>query len=123
MRRMVLGATRKLPTELTRGVVEHCVLALVNDGEAYAFDIVRTLGARGLVTSEGTIYPLLARLRRDGLVTTDWRESDAGPPRRYYRITREGQRALDAFTADWAALREAVDGLLPATSKRGGTTT
>jgi PadR family transcriptional regulator len=122
MRRMVLGATRKLPTELTRGVVEHCVLALVSDGEAYAFDIVRTLGARGLVTSEGTIYPLLARLRRDGLVTTDWRESDAGPPRRYYRITKEGRRALDAFIADWAAVREAVDGLLPNTSKRGGTT-
>jgi PadR family transcriptional regulator len=122
MRRMVLGATRKLPTELTRGVVEHCVLALVSDGEAYAFDIVRTLGARGLVTSEGTIYPLLARLRRDGLVTTDWRESDAGPPRRYYRITKEGRRALDAFIADWAAVREAIDGLLPNTSKRGGTT-
>jgi PadR family transcriptional regulator len=122
MRRMVLGATRKLPTELTRGVVEHCVLALVSDGEAYAFDIVRTLGARGLVTSEGTIYPLLARLRRDGLVTTEWRESDAGPPRRYYRITKEGRRALDAFIADWAAVREAVDGLLPNTSKRGGTT-
>jgi PadR family transcriptional regulator PadR len=118
---MVLGATRKLPTELARGVVEHCVLALVSDGEAYAFDIVRTLGARGLVTSEGTIYPLLARLRRDGLVTTDWRDSDAGPPRRYYRITKDGRRALDAFAADWAALREAVEGLLPATPKRGGT--
>jgi len=122
MRSMVLGTARKLPTELTRGVVEHCVLALVSDGEAYAFDIVRTLGVRGLVTSEGTIYPLLARLRRDGLVTTDWRESDAGPPRRYYRITSEGRRALDAFTQDWAALRDAVDGLLPRTPKRGGTT-
>ena len=120
MRRMVLGEPRKLPTELARGVVEHCVLALVSDGDAYAFDIVRTLGARGLVTSEGTIYPLLARLRRDGLVTTDWRESDAGPPRRYYRITKEGRRALEGFAADWAALRDAVDGLLPAAPRRGG---
>src|SRR5262245_24436251 len=121
MRHMVHGATRKLPAELTRGVVEHCVLALMDNGEAYAFDIVRTLGARGLVTSEGTIYPLLARLRREGLVTTDWRESAAGPPRRYYRITTAGRRALETFTADWAALRDAVDGLLPTTSKRGGT--
>jgi PadR family transcriptional regulator PadR len=118
---MVLGATRRLPTELTRGVVEHCVLALVSDSEAYAFDIVRTLGTRGLVTSEGTIYPLLARLRRDGLVTTDWRESDAGPPRRYYRITKEGRRTLDAFAVDWAALRDAVDGLLSGTPNPGGT--
>ena len=118
MRRMVLGSARKLPAELSRGVVEHCVLALVTDGEAYAFDIVRTLGARGLVTSEGTIYPLLARLRRDGLVTTDWRESDAGPPRRYYRITNEGRRALAGFAADWAALRDAVDGLLSPTTDR-----
>jgi PadR family transcriptional regulator len=120
MRGMVLGTARKLPPELSRGVVEHCVLALVRDEEAYAFDIVRVLGARGLVTSEGTIYPLLARLRRDGLVTTAWRESAAGPPRRYYRITDDGRRALDAFVADWTALRDAVDGLLPGAAPDGG---
>ena len=117
---MVLGTARKLPPELSRGVVEHCVLALVRDDEAYAFDIVRALGSRGLVTSEGTMYPLLARLRRDGMVTTVWRESDAGPPRRYYWITEDGRRTLDAFVADWAALREAVDGLLPEAVAEGG---
>jgi PadR family transcriptional regulator PadR len=89
---MVLGTTRKPLPELSRGVVEHCVLALIRGDESYAFEIVRVLGARGLVTSEGTIYPLLARLRRDGLVTTVWRESDSGPPRRYYRITDDGRR-------------------------------
>jgi PadR family transcriptional regulator PadR len=85
---MIHGEARDPLTELRRGVLQHCVLALVYDRESYAFDIVRVLaGAGGLVTSEGTIYPLLARLRRDGLVTTTWRESEAGPPRRYYRIT------------------------------------
>jgi len=110
---MVLGTARNPIPELSRGVVEHCVLALLREGESYAFELVRVLGARGLVTSEGTIYPLLARLRRDGLVSTDWRESDAGPPRRYYRITDEGRRVLDTFITDWTAFRDAVDALLP----------
>jgi PadR family transcriptional regulator PadR len=116
---MVVGEARKALTELSRGVVEHCVLALVRDEETYAFEIVRVLGARGLVTSEGTIYPLLARLRRDGLVTTSWRESDAGPPRRYYRITVAGRRVLDGFTSDWTSFSDAVDSLL-ADGTRGG---
>lgn len=108
------GHSRGNPlTELRRGILEFCVLALMRERETYAFEIVRHLsGAGGLVTSEGTIYPLLARLRRDALVTTTWRESDAGPPRRYYRITAGGTRALVAFTADWAGFRDAVDDIL-----------
>jgi PadR family transcriptional regulator PadR len=113
MRGMVLGETRKTFTELRRGVAEYCVLAVLRDAESYAFDIVRVLAeAGGLVTSEGTIYPLLARLRRDNFVTTSWRESDAGPPRRYYRITDEGVAALEAFVADWTRFRDAVDAVL-----------
>ena len=118
MCRMVPGTARKLLPELSRGVVEHCVLALIRDEESYAFEIVRVLGARGLVTSEGTIYPLLARLRRDGLVSTIWRESDAGPPRRYYRITDEGCQVLDTFVADWTTFRDAVDALLPGATQK-----
>ena len=113
MRGMVLGEARKPFTELRRGVAEYCVLAVLRDAESYAFDIVRVLAqAGGLVTSEGTIYPLLARLRRDNLVTTSWRESDAGPPRRYYQLTREGKAALETFVADWTSFRDAVDGVL-----------
>ena len=95
------------------------MLALVCNEESYAFDIVRALGERGLVTSEGTIYPLLARLRRDGLVSTTWRESDAGPPRRYYQVTDEGRRILAAFVGDWTAFRDAVDALLTG-ARQGG---
>jgi PadR family transcriptional regulator PadR len=117
---MVPVAARDPLTELRRGVLEYCVLAVVRSAEAYAFDIVRTLsGAGGLVTSEGTIYPLLSRLRRDGWVATTWRESDAGPPRRYYRVTRDGERALTAFVADWERFRDSVDGVL-AMPVRGG---
>ncbi|HLX34667.1 MAG TPA: PadR family transcriptional regulator [Candidatus Limnocylindrales bacterium] len=112
---MVAGETRDSMTELRRGVLEHCVLAVMRDRESYAYEIVRVLSdAGGLVTSEGTIYPLLSRLRRDGLVDTTWRESDAGPPRRYYRLTTDGQHALDAFVTDWTRFRDAVDAVLAA---------
>ena len=117
---MVSGQTRDPLTELRRGVLEHCVLAVLREGESYAFDIVRVLANAGeLVTSEGTIYPLLARLRRDRFVTTSWRESDAGPPRRYYRITDRGRQALNAFSSDWARFRDAVDTLLARAGEGG----
>jgi len=113
MRDMVPSVARDPLTELRRGVLEYCVLATVRRWEAYAFDIVLVLSrAGGLLTSEGTIYPLLSRLRRDGLVATIWRESESGPPRRYYRITEEGQRALDGFIAEWDRFRAAVDAVL-----------
>ena len=115
---MVLGTARKPIPELSRGVVEHCVLALLREGESYAFELVRVLGVRGLVTSEGTIYPLLARLRRVGLVSTTRRESVSGPPRRYYEITANGQAVLDAFLAEWTSFRDAVDAILMGATER-----
>lgn len=110
---MVPVQARDVLSELRRGVLEHCVLAVVRERESYGFDIVRTLSRNGgLVTSEGTIYPLLSRLRRQGLVETRWRESDAGPPRRYYSISEEGRRVLELFTAEWRDFQSAVDSVL-----------
>jgi PadR family transcriptional regulator PadR len=100
-------------SQLRRGVLEFCVLALLRDGERYGFDLVRALAdAGGLDTTEGTLYPLLARLRRDGVVETTWRESTAGPRRRYYRLTPAGHDALDAFTSEWTRFRTSVDAML-----------
>ena len=99
--------------QLRRGVLEFCVLALLRDTERYGFELVRALTeADGLVTSEGTLYPLLGRLRREGVVQTTWRESASGPPRRYYRLTPSGHQALDAFVIEWARFRASVDTLL-----------
>jgi PadR family transcriptional regulator PadR len=117
---MVASETRDSLTELRRGVLEFCVLAILRGGESYGFDIVRELSEEELLTSEGTIYPLLSRLRRSEWVTTTWRESAAGPPRRYYRITDRGRRALEAFAADWSRFRSAVDGLLNPEARGGG---
>lgn len=98
---------------MRRGVLPYCVLAMLRDGERYGFELVHALAALdGMVTSQGTIYPLLARLRRQGLVGTSWRESEAGPPRRYYHLTAAGQAALAGFSRDWAQLRNGVDALL-----------
>lgn len=99
--------------QLRRGVLEFCVLALLRDTERYGFELVRALtAADGLVTTEGTLYPLLGRLRREGVVETTWRESSSGPPRRYYRLTPAGHEALSSFTVEWARFRDSVDSLL-----------
>ena len=97
-------------SQLRRGALEYCVLALMQDEPRYAFDLVTELGRHpSLVTSEGTIYPLLSRLRKDGLVLTEQRDSEHGPPRRYYQLTREGRRALSWFESEWHEFRNAVD--------------
>jgi PadR family transcriptional regulator, regulatory protein PadR len=97
-------------SQLRRGVVEYCVLSLLAREEVYGFELVRRLRTLdGLLVSEGTIYPLLSRLRRDGWVSTTWAESESGPPRRYYAITPAGQTALDVFVTDWNRFRDAVD--------------
>jgi PadR family transcriptional regulator PadR len=86
--RTVPGPTTKLLAQLRRGAIQYCILALLRDDDRYGFELTRTLAAAdGLVTSDGTVYPLLARLRRERLVETTWRESTEGPPRRYYHLT------------------------------------
>ncbi len=100
-------------SQLRRGVLEYCVLALLSREQLYGFDLVRRLGqVEGLVTTEGTIYPLLSRLRRDGWVDTSWVESETGPPRRYYALTAEGGRALSRFVEEWGRFRDSVDQLI-----------
>src|SRR3954451_24039092 len=105
------GGARVL-SQLRRGVLEYCVLALLRERPHYGFDLVRQLSeADGLLTSEGTIYPLLSRLRKDGLVTTTWQESAPAPPRRYYALTEGGRLALTAFVRDWTTFSQGVDRL------------
>ena len=109
------GAERIL-THLRRGALEYCVLAMLRTGPRYGLDIARTLSDGGvLMRGEGTLYPLLARLRKAGLVETTWQESTTGPPRRYYALTPDGERALTQFTSTWAPFRDAVDAALTST--------
>lgn len=100
-------------THLRRGALEYCVLAMVGSGRMYGLDIARRLTTDGvLMSSEGTLYPLLARLRKAGLVETTWQESTSGPPRRYYTLTPRGHEALAAFRRTWKPFRDAVEAAL-----------
>ncbi|MDT8912556.1 PadR family transcriptional regulator [Amycolatopsis sp. PS_44_ISF1] len=100
-------------TELRRGTIAFCVLALLDERERYAVELVGALtDSQALAAGAGTIYPLLSRLREDELVVTTWKESPSGPPRRYYRLTPAGRRALESFRGEWAQFRDAVDLLL-----------
>ncbi|MEV0677138.1 PadR family transcriptional regulator [Actinosynnema sp. NPDC050436] len=103
---------------LRRGLVEFCVLALLRERERYAVELVEVLSRHDLIAGEGTIYPLLSRLRARGLVTSAWQESPSGPPRRYYGLSGDGAHALARFTSDWAALSRSVDEI---THEEGGT--
>jgi len=108
---MVVAAQRR--SELLRGVLDLCLLAVMQEGPAYGYEMTKRLRARGLsIVGEGSIYPLLGRLERDGLVETFRTASDGGPPRKYYRPSPEGQRALVAGVSEWRAARDAVDAVL-----------
>ncbi|HEY2662092.1 MAG TPA: PadR family transcriptional regulator [Caulobacteraceae bacterium] len=99
--------------QLKKGVLELCVLALLSQADAYAYDIASRL-AKGIDMGEGTIYPLMRRMQADGLVDTYLVESSAGPPRKYYRLTTAGQSSFTAQKAEWTAFSAAVDEILGA---------
>jgi PadR family transcriptional regulator, regulatory protein PadR len=108
---MASGVGRR--SQLLRGVLDLCLLSVVAEEPAYGYEMTRRLRSRGLsIVGEGSIYPLLGRLERDGLVETHRAASDGGPPRKYYRASREGQRALAAGVSEWRAARDAVDAVL-----------
>lgn len=106
----------RLLANLRKGVVESCVLAVMRQGEVYGVDLARRLTASGVLASEGTLYPVLARLRTSGLVTTRWEESPSGPPRRYYRLTASGERDVEQFDTTWRRFSAAVTGILEETA-------
>jgi PadR family transcriptional regulator, regulatory protein PadR len=102
-----------LSTSLRRGTLEFCVLALVEREDRYGNELVRRLGDEpNLAASEGTIYPLLSRLRRVGWLDSKWAESPSGPPRRYYALTAAGRAALENFRSEWVSFRQTVDRLV-----------
>ena len=97
--------------ELRKGLLEFLVLAIVSSGDVYAGDILGRLGTTDFATREGTLYPLLSRMRRDGLLDHEWQESAAGPPRKYYRLTPAGQALLAHFREYWASLSALIETL------------
>lgn len=98
---------------MLRGVLDLCLLAVMGEGPAYGYEMTKRLGARGLsIVGEGSIYPLLGRLERDGLVDTHRAASNGGPPRKYYSLSAQGKRALSEGIGEWRTTRDAVDAAL-----------
>lgn len=94
--------------QMRKGVLEFCILSLLSNKEAYASELIGLLKESKLLVVEGTIYPLLTRLKNDGLLTYRWEESLSGPPRKYYVVTPLGQRVLQELRSTWDELVNAV---------------
>ncbi len=95
--------------QMRKGVLEYCILSILKDGEAYTSDILDTLKDAKMLVVEGTIYPLLTRLKNAGLLAYRWEESTGGPPRKYYDLTETGKQFLKELDTTWDELRQAVN--------------
>lgn len=99
-------------TQLRKGMLELAILNAVSTGRMYGYDIVKTLrDVDGLMISEGTIYPILSRLKRENLLAATIEESAEGPARKYYRLTPEGKKQLARMNTTWAAVRAGIESL------------
>lgn len=99
-------------TQMRRGVLELCILSSLSHGDAYTNDLVNALKEAEMIVVEGSIYPLLTRLKNQGLLDYRWEESTQGPPRKYYSVTEAGHAYLEQLKEAWRAMVEAVDKLV-----------
>ena len=96
-------------TQMRKGILEYCVLLIISKGEIYASDIIAELKKAKLLVVEGTLYPLLTRLKNNGLLSYNWVESTSGPPRKYYLLTAEGKEILNKLDITWMELSYAIE--------------
>lgn len=97
-----------IKSQMRKGVLEFCILTIISRNEAYASDILEILKEADLVVVEGTVYPLLTRMKNEGLLTYRWQESTGGPPRKYYSLTEEGHTLLQQLQNEWHSICQAV---------------
>lgn len=98
-------------SQMRKGMLEYCIMLLLKDKAYYTSDIIKRLQEANLLVVEGTLYPLLTRLKNDGILTYEWQESTQGPPRKYYVLTEDGKAALEQLDAAWGELENAVHNL------------
>ena len=99
-------------TQMRKGLLEFCTLLAISKEEMYVSDILVALKKADLLVVEGTIYPLLSRLRIEALLEYKWAESNAGPPRKYYSLTDKGEETLHQLKVTWKALHKSIDSLI-----------
>lgn len=102
-----------IPSQMLKGTLEGCILAIISRQETYGYEISQALEHFGFgKIAEGTIYPLLLRLEKNGLILAEYRASELGPKRKYYKLTDAGKAEMDSFIMSYSELKTAVDGLL-----------
>jgi PadR family transcriptional regulator, regulatory protein PadR len=104
--------TENQNAQMRRGVLELCILSIIAEKDAYASDIIAKLKEAKLIVVEGTLYPLLTRLKNDGLTVYRWEESKSGPPRKYHQVTELGLILLAGLKADWQSLVSSVESII-----------
>jgi PadR family transcriptional regulator PadR len=97
--------------QMRKGVLEYCILSIIKDKDAYTSDILGQLKDAKMLVVEGTVYPLLTRLKNTGLLSYRWEESTSGPPRKYYQLTDKGTQFLSELESSWNELNKAVSQL------------
>ncbi len=95
-------------SQMRKGMLEYCIMLLLRERPYYTSDIIDELENANLIVVEGTLYPLLTRLRKEGLLDYEWQESPYGPPRKYYKLTASGKEVLAALDENWNALSDTV---------------
>ena len=103
-------------TQMRKGILEYCILSIISRGEIYASDIIAELNKANLLVVEGTLYPLLTRLKNNGLLTYNWQESTSGPPRKYYTLSPAGLEVLKLLHVTWNELSYSVETSLNGTN-------
>lgn len=98
-------------SQMRKGTLEYCILLLLRKEPAYASDIIQRFQEAKLIVVEGTLYPLLTRLKNDQLLSYQWIESTQGPPRKYYKLTEEGESCLGELETAWIELNETINHL------------
>lgn len=105
--------------QMRKGILEFCILKVISRGEVYASDMLEELTNAKMMVVEGTLYPLLTRLRKAELVEYKWVESSAGPPRKYYKLTEKGESFLDNLLNTWMELTSATDQIIKRVESSG----
>lgn len=103
--------TENVKAQMRKGILEYCILSILDKGDAYTSDIINRLKESKLIVVEGTLYPLLTRQKNAGLLSYRWEESTQGPPRKYYAITDEGKKFLKELDQSWNELMQAVSSI------------
>ena len=102
----------KTKAQMRKGVLELCILSILSKGDAYSSDIIEKLKKAQLLVVEGTLYPLLTRLKNEGFLQYRWEESTQGPPRKYYELTELGERVLNELKTAWLELVNSINQII-----------